>query len=118
MTTFAFDFDHATALSADVERAAANIREPVPPQLLTALGASPNQHDFYTALERATAVTATQSRILAQRLSFAADSGFRMVRDAGLAESTTSTALGGLDESLNDGFPVAHSVANSREVTR
>lgn len=118
MTTFAFDFDHATALSADVERAAANIQEPVPPQLLTAIGASPNQHDFYTALERATAVTATQSRILAQRLSFAADSGFRMVRDAGLAESTTSTALGGLDESLNDGFPVAHSVANSREVTR
>ena len=56
MTTFAFDFDHATALSTDIERAAANIREPAPPAVYARQSAdfartevSPGQHECWHA---------------------------------------------------------------------
>lgn len=125
MTTFAFDFDHATALSTDIERAAANIREPAPPAVYARQSAdfartevSPGQHDFFAALERATSTTAAQSRMLARRLHDAADSGFRMVRDAGLAETTTVRDLGVLDDAMVGGVPVTSDASGSDEVSR
>lgn len=125
MTTFAFDFDHATALSTDIERAAANIREPALPAVYARQSAdfacaevSPGQHDFFAALERATSTTAAQSRMLARRLHDAADSGFRMVRDAGLAETTTVRDLGVLDDAMVGGVPVTSDASGSDEVSR
>ena len=125
MTTFAFDFDHATALSTDLERAAANIREPVPPAVYARQSAdfartevSPGQHDFFAALERATSTTAAQSRMLARRIQDAADSGFRMVRDAGVVETTTGRDLGALDDVMAGGAPGTADASGNDEVSR
>lgn len=120
MTTFAFAYDHATALSHDLEKAAGSIREPAPPMAEPSVAAKADgqqgQQEFHTALERATTVTATHSRRLARRLQQAADSGFTMVRDAQLAESSTiaesntlADALSGRSTSTSGNFSNQHS---------
>ncbi|WKS48515.1 hypothetical protein NLL32_07060 [Corynebacterium propinquum] len=77
MTTFALDYDHATALAKDLERAAIDVREPAAPPVDLSLPAHAAGHqEFLSAMQRASSVTAMQSRQLAQRLSAAADSGF------------------------------------------
>ena len=104
MTTFTFAYDHATALSHDLEKAAGSIREPAPPVAEPSVAAKADgqqgQQEFRAALERATTVTATHSRRLARRLQQAADSGFTMVRDAQLAESSTITESNALADAL------------------
>lgn len=104
MTTFTFAYDHATALSHDLEEAAGSIREPAPPVAEPSVAAKADgqqgQQEFRAALERATTVTATHSRRLARRLQQAADSGFTMVRDAQLAESSTITESNALADAL------------------
>lgn len=120
MTTFAFAYDHATALSHDLEKAAGSIREPAPPMAEPSVAAKADgqqgQQEFRTALERATTVTATHSRRLARHLQQAADSGFTMVRDAQLAESSTiaesntlADALSGRSTSTSGNFSNQHS---------
>lgn len=101
MTTFTFAYDHATALSHDLEKAAGSIREPAPPVAEPSVAAKADgQQEFRAALERATTVTATHSRRLARRLQQAADSGFTMVRDAQLAESSTIAESNALADAL------------------
>ena len=107
MTTFALDYDRATALAKDLERAATHVREPAaPPVDLSAAAHAAGYRDFLSAMERASSVTAMQSRQLAQRLYAAADSGFAMVRDASLAENTTVAGM----HSLADAVPAAEEV--------
>lgn len=104
MTTFTFAYDHATALSHNLEKAAGSIREPAPPVAEPSVAAKADgqqgQQEFRAALERATTVTATHSRRLARRLQQAADSGFTMVRDAQLAESSTIAESNALADAL------------------
>lgn len=104
MTTFTFAYDHATALSHDLEKAAGSIREPAPPVAEPSVAAKADgqqgQQEFRAALERATTVAATHSRRLARRLQQAADSGFTMVRDAQLAESSTIAESNALADAL------------------
>ena len=70
MTTFALDYDHATALAKDLERAAIDVREPAAPPVDLSLPAHAAGHqEFLSAMQRASSVTAMQSRQLAQRLS-------------------------------------------------
>ena len=107
MTTFALDYDHATALAKDLERAAIDVREPAAPPVDLSLPAHAAGHqEFLSAMQRASSVTAMQSRQLAQRLSAAADSGFAMVRDASLAENATRAGI----HSLADAVPTAEDV--------